>query len=98
MDAVFFIKKERYENIKNMLLSDDMVSRQSLDFRDNKVLGMENEGYYLKISGSKESIEKARKIIGSSGKELIGKEKELILKKINEQENDAVAGFGNIFG
>ena len=98
MDAVFFIPKDKYAGVKEKLLADDIVSRQSIDFRDNNALGLSKDGYYLKLSGSEEAIERAKEIMKDEGEELKGSEREEVLKKFSEQEDNAAAGFGSIFG
>ncbi|MBN2042645.1 MAG: hypothetical protein JW754_02465 [Candidatus Aenigmarchaeota archaeon] len=98
MKALFFLPSENYSKAKNKVSEDDVVSRQSLNFRECKALGFDKEGYYLEIDGSEESIVKAKEVIGELGKEVSGKEKEDVLAKIKEQEENAAAGFGSIFG
>ncbi len=98
MKALFFLPSENYSNVKNKVSEDDVVSRQSLNFREGKALGFDKEGYYLEIDGSEESIVKAKELIGDLGKEVSGKEKEDVLAKISEQQENAAAGFGSIFG
>jgi hypothetical protein len=98
MKALFFMLGEDYRKIKNKLLADDLVSRQSLNFRESKALGFEKEGYYLEIEGSEKGIKKAKEIIGELGKEVKGKGREEVSKRIQEQEESAAEGFGSIFG
>lgn len=97
MEVLFFIPKEKYATTKAKVFEDDLVSRQSIQFRDNKSLGLSKEGYYLELKGSKEAIKKARDLLKGSGKELEGKEKTKILKIIKNQETNAMQGFGAIF-
>ncbi|NIO23309.1 MAG: hypothetical protein GTN38_04770 [Candidatus Aenigmarchaeota archaeon] len=98
MKAVFFIPSENYSKAKNLVYSDDLVSRQSINFRESKALGLKKEGYYLEIDGSEEAIKKLAELLKDLGKEVDKKEKEEVLKKISEQEESAAAGFGSIFG
>jgi len=98
MKAVFFIPAENYSKAKNIVYGDDMLSRQSINFRESKALGLKKDGYYLEIDGSEESIKKLAELLKDLGKEVDKKEREEVLKKISEQEESAAAGFGSIFG
>ena len=98
MKTVFFIPRENYSKAKNLVYGDDIVSRQSLNFRESKALGLEKDGYYLEIDGSEESVKRLKEILKDIGKEVDKKEREEVLKKISEQEESAAQGFGSIFG
>ncbi|NIO20658.1 MAG: hypothetical protein GTN76_07945 [Candidatus Aenigmarchaeota archaeon] len=98
MKAVFFIPSENYSKAKNLVYEDDLISRQSINFRESKALGLKKEGYYLEIDGSEEAIKKLAELLKDLGKEVDKKEKEEVLQKISEQEESAAAGFGSIFG
>jgi hypothetical protein len=98
MKAVFFIPSENFSKVKNVIYADDLVSRQTVNFRESRALGFEKDGYYLEIDGSGEAVKRTKEIIGDLGKEVDEKEKEEVLKKITEQEESAAAGFGSIFG
>jgi len=82
------------------ILENDLLSRQSIVFRDNTSLGLPDPGYYLDIEGDEKAVEEARKLLKEieGTKELKGEEKEKIEKIIQEQEEKAQAGFGAIFG
>lgn len=98
MKAVFFIPSENYSKAKNLVYADDLISRQSINFRESKALGLKKDGYYLEIDGSEEAVKKLSEILKDIGKEVDKKEKEEVLKKISEQEESAAQGFGSIFG
>ena len=98
MQALFFIPMEHYSKVRNMVMNDDLLSRQSINFRDGNALGIDKEGYYLEIVGNEKAIAKAREILKEFAKEISGKEEDEILQKIAEQEESAMTGFGSIFG
>lgn len=98
MKAVFFIPSENYSKVKNEVYGDELISRQTINFRESRSLGFDKDGYYLEIEGSDEARKKAKELVGDKGKELEGKEKEEVLAKISEQEESAAQGFGSIFG
>lgn len=98
MKAVFFIPAENYSKAKNLVYGDDLLSRQSINFRESKALGLNKEGYYLEIDGSEEAVKRLGELLKDIGKEVDKKEREEVLKKIEEQEESAAQGFGSIFG
>ncbi|MEE9323413.1 MAG: hypothetical protein V3U72_02600 [Candidatus Aenigmarchaeota archaeon] len=98
MKAVFFVPSENFSKVKNAIYGDNLISRQTINFRESRALGFEKDGYYLEIDGSGEAIKHTKELLGDMGKEVDEKEKEKILKKISEQEESAAEGFGSIFG
>ncbi|NOX71157.1 MAG: hypothetical protein GXO64_00465 [Candidatus Micrarchaeota archaeon] len=99
MEMIMFVPKENYPQVNREILGDDLVSRQSVSFRDNVALRLsDKDGYYLYVSGADEAVKKAKEIVGDRGTELEGEEFEKILNLINEQENKQAEGFGAIFG
>ena len=98
MKAVFFIPSENFSKAKNVVYGDDLVSRQTVNFREARALGFEKDGYYLELDGSGEAVKRAKEILENLGKEVDEKEKEKVLEKIAEQEESAAVGFGSIFG
>ncbi len=97
MELVFHVEKERYAELKEKLLKDEVASLASITFREASQLGGE-EGYYCIVSGSEEKCERAREICKEFAKEIEGEEKERILKKIKEEEEAATSGLGAILG
>ena len=97
MDAVYFISREKFQDVENALLKDDVLSRQSLTFRNAAVFGSKEDAVCIKISGSDEAMDKAKELVGKDGKLIEGKEKERILKQITEEEDAVAQGFGSIF-
>jgi len=98
MKLVFFVTKEKYGAAKNKVYTDDVVARQSIILREASALGLSGDGYYLQIDGSDAALKKAKEILSTDAKELKGKEAENVKKAIDEQESNAAAGFGAIFG
>lgn len=84
---VFVVPKDKKAEIQQRIKEDDLISRQSLTFRE---IG---ENFYLIIEGSKEAIEKVGSEFGLEKAE----EAEEILKEIKEEEEKAMQGFGSIF-
>ena len=98
MRILFLVKKENYSKAGDIGFKNDLVSRQSINFRDSKSLGLSGDVYYLDIQGSDEALEEARKLLKDVASEVTGAEKEKVVDVIEKQEESANAGFGSIFG
>jgi len=89
--------RENIEDTKRLLLTDDIVGRGSILFREASSLGMKEKCYYCLISGTEEQCEKAKILIKDRAELVEGEEKEKIIKKIKVEEDAAAEGFGAIF-
>lgn len=98
MKILFYLEKEKYSKASETVLKNDLLSRQSINFREAASLGLKETGYYLELDCSEEACEEAKKLLKDLAKELAGKEKEKILEILAKQEESANAGFGSIFG
>lgn len=98
MEIVLRIEKKNLEQAKRILLSDDIVSRGSIQFKEGKSLGMKGEDYYCYIAGTEEVCNKAKELSKDFGKLIEGKEKDEVISKIKAEEEKAAEGFGAIFG
>ncbi len=98
MEAVFFIEKEKYSQARDKVSTDDIVSRQSLNFREALSLGLHEAGYYLLVSGTKDGIKKARELLKGLARELKEEEGKGVIEIMKKQEEEAMEGFGGIFG
>ena len=98
MKAVFFVEKENYGTAKNKVYGDDVVSKQSITIKEAASVDMKGEGYYFLINGDEDSLKKAEELLADSAKKVEGADKEKVEKIISEQEDNASAGFGAIFG
>jgi hypothetical protein len=98
MEVVYFVERPNYAKVKDSLLADDVVARQSVIFKDAQALDIKKDGFFLKLSGSDEALQKAKEIIGELGKVVDKKEAEEVVNKIKKEEENAAEGFGNILG
>lgn len=99
MKVLFYFEKDKYQQTHDAVMSNDLLSRQSINFREAGSLGLkETGGYYLELDCSEEAAAEARKLLKGLAKELAGKEKDKILEIIQKQEDSANSGFGAIFG
>ena len=87
-EEVFVVPKEEKAKVQQRIREDDLISRQSLTFRE---IG---EKFYLIVEGSEEAIERIEKEFGLERAE----DREKILKEIKKEEESAMQGFGSIFG
>ena len=98
MEIVFKIKKQNLQKAKDLFLTDNVISRASVIFKEAKSLGMEKDEYYCYVSGTNDACGKAKQLIRDLG-ELIKKgEEKKIIDKIKQEEESAMSGFGSIFG
>lgn len=106
MDVVLQLKSEKLNKVKDVLLKDETVNRASIKFKEGKDFDI--EGYVCLISGTDERCARALEIIkikdeeGNVAEELAeevsAEKKEEVIKKIKEEEERAIEGFGGIFG
>jgi hypothetical protein len=98
MEVVFKIKKQNLQKVKDLFLTDNVISRASVIFKESKSLGLKKDEYYCYVSGTNEAYEKAKQLIKDLG-ELVKKDEEKkIIDKIKQEEESAMSGFGSIFG
>lgn len=106
MDVALHIENvDAYKKLKDKLLADETVNRASIVFKDAK-LYTQKAGSLIVVSGTEDRLKAALDIAKaektSDGKpaarELEGREKEEILRKLKEEEDRAIEGMGGIFG
>ncbi len=98
MKLLFYLEKDKYSKANEIVLKNDLLARQSINFREAPSLGLKETGYYLELDCSEEAAQEARKLLKDLAKELEGKDKEKILEIIQKQDEAAQSGFGAIFG
>lgn len=95
--VIFEIKTEDAGKI-NKVITEDIVSRQSILTRDSNSLGINDNVLYLKVEGSEQGVKKAEELAKEQGfKKLNDKKAKKINEKIAEQEDSAASGMGMIF-
>lgn len=98
MEIVMAIETRNLQKAKDVLLKDDVVSRTSIVFKEASAYGGKVGQYYCYMSGLDEQCKRALEIAKDLVKEVKDKEKENVIKKIKEEENQASEAFGGIFG
>jgi len=96
MEVLIKIEKNT-EDIKKILMGDDVVGRSSILFREASSLGMKEKCYYCLISGTEEQCQQAKKMVEDKAELVEGEEKQKIIQKIRLEEEKAAEGFGAIF-
>jgi len=104
MELVLQIETKNYQKVRDILLKDDSVSRASIVFKEGSIIGKKD--YYSYISGLEEQCKRALDLVKEKdektgeivelAKEVTGSEKEELIKKIKEEEDKAIEGFGSI--
>lgn len=95
-NEVFIVGSENKNKAEMLLRSDDLISRQSITVRLATALGIKEDGYFILIDGSDESVKKAEELLKGVAEKY--KNRETVIEKIKEQEDSAIEGFGNVLG
>ena len=93
---VFLVSKDNKSKAEDVLKKDDVISRGSITLKEASSLGIEKEGYFIIIDVSEEAMKKAEELLKDLAKKY--EKKDEVLAKIQEQEDSAIQGFGNILG
>jgi len=96
MKEVFFVKSENKQKVEDTLKKDDIVSRGSITIRTAASLDINEEGYFFILDMPESSIERAEELTKDIAEKY--KDKNKVIKKVDEEENRAIEGFGNILG
>jgi copper(I)-binding protein len=96
MKEIFLVSSENKAKAEEAVKKDDLVSRSSIVIRSAASLEIKEDGYFIIIDGNAEAVKKAEELLKNLAKKY--KKKEQIEKKLQEQEESAITGFGNILG
>jgi hypothetical protein len=94
--AVFVFKKELGGKV-DLLLKDDLISRQSINQRTGDVMGVGAGNKVVFLEGSEEAVAKAKEMLKADGIEN-HKDHEALMSKLKAEQDAASEGFGAIFG
>jgi len=104
MEYITFVNKDNVMKAENALKADfDLASKQSIEIRDAKSLGIEKDGSFFIIDGSDEGVSKCKELIkefeADASDEDASDEEKIKAKEVVKKEGDAAAaGMGGIFG
>jgi len=98
---VFLVPGENKSKAEDALKKDDVVGRGSITTRSASSLEIKDKNikendYFLIVDVSEDGIKKAEGLLKDLAKRY--EKKDDVLKKIDEQENSAIQGLGNILG
>ncbi|KAF0222453.1 MAG: hypothetical protein FD167_5004 [bacterium] len=96
MEIVLQFKSENFAKAKDVLLTDDVVGRASLVFKEGSIIG--KDGYFCYLSGTEEQCKRALGLVKEIAEEVKDETKSQLINKIKEEEDRAIEGFGNILG
>lgn len=96
MKEVFLVKPENKQKVEDILKKDDIVSRGSITIKLPSSLDMDEDGYFFILDMPESSIERAEEL--AMGLIQKYKNKKKVIEKVEEQEDQAIEGFGNILG
>ena len=106
MDIVLQIESKDLSKVKDLLLKDEIVNRASIAFKEGS--GFDLDGYVCYISGTEERCQRALEIVkvkdeegnvtDTLAEEVENNKAQEIIKKIKEEENKAIEGFGSFLG
>jgi len=82
----------------DVVLKDDVVSRQSITARDAKSLGMTGDDRYVLVEGSDTGVARAAELLKDIARALTGAEAERVYRRFRAQDEEAASGMGLIFG
>jgi hypothetical protein len=81
----------------NLLMADDVVSRQSVTVRDAKSLGLKGDDRYVVVEGSDAALARASELMKDVAP-LKASEAEDVYRRFRSQDEQAASGMGLIFG
>lgn len=95
MEIILFVERSKSRELEDKLLKDDIVSRGNVIFRVSEPL--REGGFYVRVLGSEEQCDRARSLAQDIAQEVLGEEREAILKTIKEEDERMLSGFSGIF-
>ncbi len=96
MKEVLLVKSENKQKAEDILKKDDIVSRGSITIRTAASLGMNEDGYFFILDMPETSIKRAEELTKDIAQKY--KDKDKVIKRVEEEEDKAIEGFGNILG
>ena len=96
MRVVYLVPAENKAKAEDLLKKDDTVNRGSITIRSALSLDMEKDGYFIVYDGSDDAVKLADGLMKGLAEHY--KKAKDVLRKIDEQEDAAIEGFGNILG
>jgi adenylate kinase family enzyme len=96
MKEVLLVKSENKQKVEDILKKDDIVSRGSITIKTSQSLDIKEDGYFFILDAQPEVIKRAEELTKGLAEKY--KHAKKVIEKVEEQENSAIEGFGNILG
>jgi len=96
MREVFEVSADNKSKAEELLKKDEEINRGSITLRTAGSLDMNEDCYFIILDASEERLEKAKELLKDIAKP--SKHAKQVLERLDEQENAAIEGFGNILG
>lgn len=93
---VFLVKSENKQKVEDALKRDDTVSRGSINIKTPSSLDINEKGYFFILDMSDEALALAEELTKGLAEKY--KDAEKVIHAVEEQEDSALEGFGNILG
>jgi hypothetical protein len=102
MIRLYYISSEKFKDVKKILeenpYADDSFAHAGYMLKDSKDYGFKASGYYIYVDTDEAFIKKADAKLKGLADIVEGKEFDGVKAKIEEEQNNAISGFGSIFG
>ena len=96
MQEVYLIKKDNKNKAELALKADELVNRGSITIKEPASLDMEEDGVFFILDMNEHAMKRAEELLKDLGEKY--KKKDKVIKAVQEQEDAAMSGFGNILG
>jgi len=96
MREVFEVPSENKSKVEDLLKKDDEVGRGSITVKSAGSLDRDEDVYFIILDATEERVKRAEELVKGLAKR--SKHAKQVLEKLDEQENAAIEGFGNILG
>ncbi|MEM3404381.1 MAG: hypothetical protein QXJ17_07600 [Nitrososphaeria archaeon] len=97
MEVVVYVESKNNEKLKQILFSDNVVSRANIVVHESGSLGRAG-GFYIRVLGDEEQCKRAIELSKDLATEVKDEEKEKVLKQLSEESEKSLEGFSGIFG
>ncbi|MDT7878609.1 MAG: hypothetical protein RQ862_08640 [Candidatus Caldarchaeales archaeon] len=94
-EVVYHVKTGGAE-VERILLTDEVASKANILTKDASTL-LGREGTYIRVLGTEEQLKRVETLLEGKARRIEGDELQEVLRKLKEEDERALAGFGSIF-
>jgi predicted nucleotidyltransferase len=94
-EVVYHVKTGAAE-VERILLTDEVASKANILTKDASTL-LGSEGTYIRVLGTEEQLKRVETLLEGKARRIEGDELQEVLRKLKEEDERALAGFGSIF-